>query len=374
MDNLHIRLKSQSTRVMRKALNQLINTPDPTFVPEILDLIDHPHDKTRWAAEEALATCADESSIDLLLPLLEIDTGFKRVKAIRVLATLQDPRILPTFVNLLETSNDSYTLSSVAEALGEIGDKAVVLVLIEFVESGRGNYAVRDAITALGRIGDRTAIPKRMEWMQGDCAVCAAQALVQIGDNSVIPELIGMLREKPTWAVLLALDALGDSSVLADFKAALPRVHDDVPKLHRLLPILAHHGDDSVIPLLLPYLDDERTLNGHWYNQRTYNVARQSIERIGSAEGRRVLVQWNKQNTLHRLRRYLLEQYVAFHKYASDYDGFAMVLLTYCVFGLVIMPLAIYFVGTWWVTLGSILLYVVGFVLIIRLDPHSGMG
>lgn len=115
-----------------------------------------------WAAQ---SLGADRKRVPIPDELFQDPAREVRRMAILTVGGLQDHSKVPLLLHLLTTETELELLSSVAGALGNMGDRRAVAPLMELTRHADG-FVRQDAARALGRIGDPAAIPALQALLQ----------------------------------------------------------------------------------------------------------------------------------------------------------------------------------------------------------------
>lgn len=158
---------------------------------------------------------------------------------VQALGALGDHRATPVLcVELLGTNLNEYYQSTIAEALGKIGDPSAVAALrtalqtnIFFHSDGLYDYGLgKQCICALGEIGDAESVPDLIQILQDskvqELRIAAAEALGKIGKSA-------------TEAVLALYEALSQASDEQDGNV-----------LHAIIQALGATGNRGAVPIL----------------------------------------------------------------------------------------------------------------------------
>ncbi|WP_333099968.1 HEAT repeat domain-containing protein [Microcoleus sp. Pol12A6] len=154
---------------------------------------------------------------------------------------------------------DSDVRSTVAYALGNIGDAPAIPGLLKLVEDSDSDVRWI-AADALGNIGDAPAIPgllKLVEDPDSDVRGMAAYALGKIGDDRAIPGLLQLLEDSHSYVRSTAADALGkigDDRAIPGLLQLLEDSHSEVRR--RAADALGNIRNGRAIPGLLKLVED----------------------------------------------------------------------------------------------------------------------
>lgn len=106
---------------------------------------------------EALGEVGDPDAVESILPHLESDDWFARCKAAEALGKIGDLRALDSLIRALGDDHSSYVRSDAAEALGKLGDSRAIAPLIDALRDDE-HYVRREAAEALGELGSERAL------------------------------------------------------------------------------------------------------------------------------------------------------------------------------------------------------------------------
>ncbi len=199
---------------------------------------------------------------EVVLPLLTAADPKERMLAARAFCELQDPRAIPSLIQLLRDSCPLIRVSA-AYALGRNPSPDAVEPLIRQLQTDWNGYVRKGVVWALGNASDCRSLPPLLQALKTDIAAVrlwAASSLGQLASTSydtIIPALppliealrrdaIAVVRSNCAWAVgqlcrelpsnivyATAIDALieamvedEDLSVREDAKASLLKLGD----------------------------------------------------------------------------------------------------------------------------------------------------
>lgn len=164
------------------------------------------------------------------------------------------------------------------ERLVEAGADAVPL-LMAVAESEQGRAAV-EAVKVLGQLADPRAFELLLATMRSQQAllsVTAVSAVRAYTDRDVMPELVAALPDACLMAqqsLVLALDENNDPASVPGLVAFLAKT--DQPLIRcAIIQTLGRLGDDALVPVIAPYVDDE--------NHHVRDWAAEVIQRWGVA-------------------------------------------------------------------------------------------
>jgi HEAT repeat protein len=123
----------------------------------------------------------------------------KRVQAVRKLSVLRDARIVAPLVAAIREADSSYYESHIEakQALVEIRNSQAVVPLLSFLKDE--NHIVRETVAeALGNIGDKQAVEPLIDALHdwSNVRLKAIRALGKLGDNRAIEPLAAMLSDQ----------------------------------------------------------------------------------------------------------------------------------------------------------------------------------
>jgi HEAT repeat protein len=217
---------------------------------------------TRLAGLEVLADHPAASSLGAIVALLDDEIAEVRVRALRALAALRDPRASLAVARRLGDQDRGVRVEAAA-TLGALGDKRVVPALLRQLAEPSTEPRT-PAVDALGRLGDAAAVPELARVARrgpGDeLARHATLALGAIGTPDALEELLALARVPPGSALVrAALERVGASAV--------PRLTEELrrgsPTSARLAAeALGGIGDKAATPALVGVVErrDEASL------------------------------------------------------------------------------------------------------------------
>jgi HEAT repeat protein len=236
---------------------------------------------TRLAALDVLADHPAASSMAAIIALLEDEISEVRVRSLRALAALRDPRaslavarrlgdqdrgvralaastlgalgdrrVVPALLRqLADASTEPRTL--VADALGRLGDGAAVPSLARIARRGPGDELARHATLALGAIGTPDAVEALLELARVPPGSELVRVALQRVGASAVPRLTEELRRGSPTSARLAAEALGG---IGD-KRATPALVAVVERREEArlvaLEALARLADPAAVPALV---------------------------------------------------------------------------------------------------------------------------
>lgn len=164
----------------------LLNLKEPTAEDYIGLLYEGSQENKLIAITKLMELGAnDEEAIDALVFGLQQGTFFVQRKGARVindfwdvrsasakaLGEIGDPEALPNLYKALRYDHDNFVKSSVAIAIGKIGQKESVYELVRVIEtsdpSGPDDALVRACVEAIGEIGDKKGFIPLVEVLRG---------------------------------------------------------------------------------------------------------------------------------------------------------------------------------------------------------------
>ncbi len=243
------------------------------------------HEEARSSILRALGELGNPQAAPVLRGFLTAKDYSARDAAIRSLGQLRDRDALPLMLRMMEEglTNDpaatsagarnlrpippqssnwewEQTRNSLAEALGQIGDRQATPLLIRAVTNVVNDYELQKFIEAFAALGDPQAIPALQAIMADHprSAGRAAAVLFLLGHQPVTRDLMTLLesseREKRV-AAALALAHLGDRTVLTNIIQTLDNGAGGENTL-ALIEALAIIGDSTTVQPLLDALKD----------------------------------------------------------------------------------------------------------------------
>jgi HEAT repeat protein len=169
--------------------------------------IDSPDRVERALALELLARIGVARNRDIFMR--ELDSPFRtsRVRAVRALATLEDPALIPSFEKVLASDADPDIRAFAAEALGHPWAEPARPALRRAVADGQAVVRVA-AVRALVATGDLTIgreLLDRAVHLSGDDAIAVINLAALVPDRALFPALMKILdRPDPTVQVAAA--------------------------------------------------------------------------------------------------------------------------------------------------------------------------
>ncbi len=163
---------------------------------------------------------------------------------------------------LIKALQDKYSdvRRNVAEALGNIGDKAAVEPLIKALQHEDSDVR-RYAASALGNIGDKAAVEPLIKALQDENYYVrrnAASALGNIGDKAAVEPLIKALHHEDSFVRSNAAEALGNIGDKAAVEPLIKALQDENYYVRRdVASALAKIGDKAAVEPLIKALQDE---------------------------------------------------------------------------------------------------------------------
>lgn len=236
---------------------------------------------TRLAGLEVLADHPAASSLSALVALLDDEIGEVRVRALRAIAALRDPRASLAVARRLSDQDRSVRVEAAAtlgalgdrrvvpallrqladpsieprtplvDALGRLADAAAVPELAHVARRGPGDELARHATLALGAIGTPDALESLLELARVPPGSALVRTALQRVGASAVPRLTEELRRgSPTSARLAAeaLGGIGDRRATAALVAVVER-RDEARIV--ALEALARLADPAAVPALV---------------------------------------------------------------------------------------------------------------------------
>lgn len=256
-DRARRRVTRQLTNQERKAYFLDENPPKPKHDGQI-----QRPDKEGKKATERLRKRVNSGEIKLvkptvesIVPYLDSDNPFIRVKAAVVLGDLRDNTAIAPLVEHVEDI-DYAVRSAALQALVEIGDKSAVEKVVKLLESDIAEVR-QDVANQLRRFGDTTAVAPLIERLgdkNGLVRQYAVEALAELGDEAAVMPLIESLGDEEPSVALSAAEALGK---LGDKRAIIPLVARLGHRSGGAAGALVELKDASSISLLIKQLDND---------------------------------------------------------------------------------------------------------------------
>jgi HEAT repeat protein len=236
---------------------------------------------TRLAGLEVLADHPAASSLSALVALLDDEIGEVRVRALRAIAALRDPRASLAVARRLSDQDRSVRVEAAAtlgalgdrrvvpallrqladpsseprtplvDTLGRLADAAAVPELAHVARRGPGDELARHATLALGAIGTLDALESLLELARVPPGSALVRTALQRVGASAVPRLSEELRRgSPTSARLAAeaLGGIGDRRATAALVAVVER-RDEARIVS--LEALARLADPAAVPALV---------------------------------------------------------------------------------------------------------------------------
>lgn len=258
-------LRDNSSFVRRAAAISLGQMQAKQAQMALLQALDDQNFYVRRAAINAIGKLGVNDLGPLLLPYLENqDPRIQRttITALRRLGTAEAIDTLAGMLAVYQTSPNPHDLplvKSLVIALGDLRAVGAVPVLIQVV---RGYVGVRSlAAAALGQIGDPQAGPALLEVLEDKSISLRLAALKSLGKlhyQEAAPTLHRFLNDPDPRLRRVATRALGELGLSEATEALLTIAEQDASPLVRPAAVeaLAKIGDPSVLPRLLPLVDD----------------------------------------------------------------------------------------------------------------------
>ncbi len=186
-----------------------------------------------------------------------------RLEAARLLGRLGDPRIAPTLVRAM-SSSEGRIAAEAAIALGRLSDQRAREKLRGLVRSEDSSIRIRAAI-ALARLGDRAAVPALIEALHLSRDQLereeAVRWLGRLGDTQAVDALIQLIGDyRIRHLLVVSLGQLGDPRAFEPLHSMLDWEHHTHVR-NNLMRGLAELGDPRAIPALVTIAARERELD-----------------------------------------------------------------------------------------------------------------
>jgi HEAT repeat protein len=231
-------------------LEVLADHPAASSLGAIVALLDDEIAEVRVRALRALAAVRDpRASLAVERRLGDQDRGV-RVEAAATLGALGDKRVVPALLRqLAEPSTEPRT--TLVDALGRLGDAAAVPELARVTRRGPGDELARHATLALGAIGTPDALEALLDLARVPPGSPLVRAALQLVGPRAVPRLAEELRRgSPTSARLAAeaLGGIGDRRATPALVAVVER-RDEARLV--ALEALAQLADPAAVPALV---------------------------------------------------------------------------------------------------------------------------
>lgn len=193
-------LNHKSVDVRVSAGEALGRIGDRRAVEPLIRALGDANISVRSRAAEALGIIGDPRSVQPLIVALGVPdwSDWRVIRCVvQALCRIGEPAVEPLMEALMH-NKDERVRTSVARALGEIGDNRAVESLIGALSHDMDQLVRTSAAEALGNIGDRRAVEPLIRslgnaYQDGYLSEFAAGALGNIGDTRAVEPLIGTL-------------------------------------------------------------------------------------------------------------------------------------------------------------------------------------
>jgi HEAT repeat protein len=203
----------------------------------------------------------DLGVVDKLIRALKDEDSYVRSSVAWALGEIGDTRAVDALIEALK-DEDSDVRENVAWALGKIGDSRAVEALIEALKD-ESSYVREKSIDALVKIAKKDLgvvdkLIKALKDEDSDVRKSVAWALGEIGDSRAVDALIEALRDEDSVIRIIVAEALGkigDARALEALIEALKDEDSDVRK--SVACALGKMGDSRAVEALIEALKDE---------------------------------------------------------------------------------------------------------------------
>ena len=250
-------LGDESWRVRRHAVDGLAKHAVQDAVKALLVVLREQHRNlsTLNSALQVL-TLSGVDAIAPLIECLSDDDVELRIYASQALGDQHDPRAIPSLMSALQDRDQNVRYHAI-EALGKLRATDAVDALVDMAETG-DFYLAFPALEALTRIEDPRVAPRLVPLLEDEMLrVPAAAALGQLGDEDTVPPLVALLNKPdgPALVISQALATLYDRYEKqyqeGTFIAGLVQRHITAAGVQNLLAVLNEHNDEGLRPLAL---------------------------------------------------------------------------------------------------------------------------
>ncbi|AKU92920.1 HEAT repeat domain-containing protein [Vulgatibacter incomptus] len=177
--------------------------PDPSKAETWFKNLSSKETKVRLDALLQLKKIGDKSAVAAIVPLLK-ESGEVKVAAVKTLASLGDTAAIPALVEALDvsvgigsdkaTKDANTTNKEIAQALGDLGDKAALDPLLDLASKTKDPFVKAAAVNSIGGMGDAKAVTLLSKIATDDgeetyVTKKAIQALGNIGDPAGVPAI-----------------------------------------------------------------------------------------------------------------------------------------------------------------------------------------
>jgi HEAT repeat protein len=181
-------LLGEDDTLIRQATHEAILLAGTEMLHPLCDAFEHPDERVREQAAEALAQFG-EDAVDEAISALNAQTPAGRVTAARALHMLRSPRAEQALIAHLDDENEKMQVrEAVALALGPLGTNSVMAALSRHATAQ--DPALRSAIAdALGQTGSPdalTTLELLLRDSDGRVRAAAASALGLLGDDRAV--------------------------------------------------------------------------------------------------------------------------------------------------------------------------------------------
>jgi HEAT repeat protein len=216
------RLLDDDEDVSVAAAFSLARLQDRRVAPLLIKLLDHSHHSVREGAANALGQLGDRRAITKLLTKLNDPTPRVRSRVAEALGDLADPQAATALLGSLNDP-DGFVRMQAVEALGKLGDLQAVDALLDQLEKGNGRES--NIPDALARLGDKRAVEPLLRQLRSSTPWAQAriiEALGKLGDGRAVEPLIQYLNDETgKWRRDAVIRSLGN---LRDARAVEPLV------------------------------------------------------------------------------------------------------------------------------------------------------
>ncbi len=248
-----LRLDCSDDHIRLAAVKALKTIDDTRVMPTLLKMLNDIDWNIRISTVEALCEFQDEQALfGILQALKDIDEKV-RVAAVEVLGRYRDERAVR---GLLEASRDvdRKVRTAAVKALGECQDELAIPGLLEAVWDDEPEARI-SAVRALGKLQNEQTLSELLKLLwdnDNEVRIAAVRALGERQDEKALPELLKLLWDNDNKVRIAAVRALGERQNEQALSELLKILWASDPRLRiEAVNVLGKYRDEQVLPALL---------------------------------------------------------------------------------------------------------------------------
>ncbi|MGC9525698.1 MAG: HEAT repeat domain-containing protein [Limnospira sp.] len=237
------------------------NRPDSRAIPPLIGLLDDSNPNVRYHAIESLGRLQAIEAVDRLIQIAESEDFFLAFPALDALMQMADAKLTPHLVPLLQKTLNWQLRREAVDNLAVTDDPELIRSLLRLMREQHRNPSVLNAtlqILALSNVDPVPALVECLKDSDPDLRIYTALALGERHDRRGIEPLIELLGDPDVNVRYHAIESLGQLRAREAVEALVNIARSgDFFLAFPAIESLVRIGDASIVPRLLPLLEDD---------------------------------------------------------------------------------------------------------------------